>query len=594
MLVVTCVYLCIELLLLLIDETELERYAKGCLSCKHYEECKQVCHHILKCKHLDESQRISAIMIFIEAEYFLYQQEEKWYLTYKDVLMKEKMLYLKESKLQRAKTIIEYIYKYNALLNVDKFPMYLDIALMECIRFNELQNIKCCVLCLKQGQKLQRSHIIPRSILQCFRKAVQQYSGNIAFEMDNPFTHSYGMLFTDKTLAKYMLCKSCEAILNDNGEQHFYQNFFQKIYDPVNEDCLSRAHEISYTHWLYHFSIGIIFRCIAAFTGIPSVVNDHEVYSLFTCCRKFLLNEELPTGCLPAIYIFINQTVPLLKPEQEWLYETLVGPALFSVSKLRLSDGMSSSYPLAHFILAKIGIINFVVDLSLAKDADLGLHQVNPRGRLFKVPIEHERYLLPGIEKVYSKVSKQQKRRLQDSMYRKHPHAPKELDGNSYLSFKKSYKLTLGIDSDLKNVEKEAKRINIMCLPSTFVVDPNRAIVEFPSPYSLLIHYFIDYSDEIPHYNAMLFIGIKKLKPFFVFYEEGPPEESLCFGCTFSQSDYSIEEYITDVPLSAFNSSVVGRIKELATKFIPFIIRNAVSNSGFSSLHSLFYHYHYK
>ena len=580
--------------MLLIDTTELEKYAKGCLSCKHYEECKQVCHHILKCKNLDESQQISAIMILIEAEYFLYQQEEKWYLTYKDILMKAKMLYLKQSQLQRAKIIIKYIYKYNVLFNVDKFSMYLDIALMECIRFNELQELNCCILCLKKGQKLKRSHIIPRSILQCFRKAVQQYSGNIVFGMDNPLTHSYGMLFTDKTLAKYMLCNSCEAILNVNGEQHFYENFFQKIYNPVYEDCLSRTHEISYTHWLYHFCIGIIFRCISAFTGIPSVVNDHEVYSLFTCCRKFLLNEELPTDSLPAIYIFINQTVPLLNSEQQWLYETLVGPALFSVSKSRLSDGTPSPCPLVHFILAKIGIINIVVDLSLTKDADPGLYQVNPHGGLFKVPIEHERYLLPGIEKVYSKVSKQHKRRLQDSMFKKHPQAPKELEGTFYLNFKKSYKLTLGIDSDQKNIKKETKRVNIMCLPSAFVIDPNRAIVEFPSPYTLLIHYFIDFSDDIPNYNAMLFIGIKKLTPFFVFYEEEPPERSLCFGCTFLLSDYSIEEYITDVPLKAYDSSVVERVKELAAQFIPIVVKNAVSNSGFSSLNSLFYHYHYK
>lgn len=562
---------------------------------KHFDECKQVCHHLLKSEHLDKAQRISVIKILIKAEFSLYEQENKWYLTYKDIFPKEKVLYLKESKLQRAKVIIEYINEYKIQAIDNKFVMYLDIAMMECTRFNELQELNCCMLCLKQGQKLQRSHIIPKSILHNFRKAIKQYSGNIAFQLINSFTHSSEKLFTDKTLTKYMLCKKCEAILNVNGEQPFYQNFFQTIYNPVIEDCLSLAHEVLYEKWLYHFSIGIIFRCIAAFTGIPYVVNDDIVYNLFTCCRKYLLNEELSVQCLPAVYIFINQASPLLESDQQWLHQTLVGPAMFYISKFRAIDGVGSAYPSASFVLAKIGIINIVVDLSLADN--LQLSQVNPLGGLFKVPTEHERYLLPGIREVYSLHSKQCKERFENSMYRKNPYAPKVIDGKNYISFKKSFKIDLGIDSDNKIIQSRMKKVAVKCLPSNFILDHNHGVVEFPSPYTLLLHYNSAFSDAdgiADHdYNIMLFIGIKKLKLFFVFYEDCS-EHSLCFGCTFSHNDYSIEEYITDAPLNTYDLSIVERIKELSTQFIPIAIRNAIMHCGFSSLHSLLYQYQYK
>ena len=512
-------------------------------------------------------------------------------LIYKDIFPKEKVLFLKESKLQRAKSIIEYINNYDMFAVSDKITMYLDIAMMECVRFNELQKLNCCMLCLKQGQKLQRSHIIPRSILLNFRKAVKQYSGNVAFQLANPMTNSYEQLFTDKTLTKYMLCKSCEAVLNIDGEQLFYQNFFQKIYDPLNEDCLSLAHEIPYKQWLYYFSIGIIFQSISAFTGIPYVLNDSEVYNLFTCCRKYLLKEEIPVQCLPAVYIFINQTTLLLESEQQWLHETLVGPAMFSISRFQLSDGVAGAYPFAHFILAKVGIINIVVDFSLAKDPRLS--QINPDSGLFKVPAEDERHLLPGIKKIYDVVSRRQRIRFQNSMYKKHPFAPKAIDGNSYLNFKKSFKLNFGVDSDQKNIKMEMKEEIVKCLPASFILDRSCGIVEFPSPYILLLHYNIVFSEDMEDYQAIIFIGMQKLKPFFVFYEENSGQ-SISFGCTFSQSDYSVEEYLTDVPLHTYDSAIVERMKELSMQFIPNAIQNTLINCGFSSLDSLVFQYHYK
>ena len=153
--------------------------------------------------------------------------------------------------------------------------------------------------------------------------------------------------------------------------------------------------------------------------------------------------------------------------------------------------------------------------------------------------------------------------------------------------------MDLAIDSDQQNIKMEMKEETVKCLPASFILDRSPGIVEFPSPYVLLLHYNITFSEDIDDYQAIIFIGMQKLKPFFVFYEESSGQ-SLSFGCTFSQSDYSVEEHITDVPLHTYDSAIVERVKELCMQFIPNVIQSTLLNCGFSSLDSLLYQYHYK
>ena len=564
-----------------------------------------MCQHILMLEQCDKGVQHLLISLLVKSDYQLYLQENRWYLTYKDVLSEQNVHHLKELKLQRAKVIIEQFTKYSIPIDDPELSMYLDIAMMECICFNELHKVNRCILCLKQFRKLQRSHIVPKSILQNFRKAMKQYSGNMLFQVDSTVTHAGSKYFSDKTLTRYMLCVDCEAILNVNGEELFYKHFFQRIYDPSNEDCLNLSYKIPYGNWLYHFCIGFIFRGISAFTGIPGISNFHDVYNIFTYCRKYLLNKELSIECLPSVHIFVNQTTALL---EEWLQETLVGPALFHFSKSKLDDGVSKPYPVAQFFLAKVGIINIVANFIPAGDTEIT--QIDPNGGVYDVPINDQRYLLPGIKKAYSLFSSHHRKSFQNSLFKSDPYAPKSRgDNDVYMHERKSYKLAGSIDSDKERLQKQLEAegtLFMKCLPPNFKLDHARGIVEFPPPYTFLLHFNISLPEvlDMPEnpdisFNSteVLFIGVKQVDqhvvPFFVLYEHDP-KQCFYFGFVFSPDDYSVKDHISDVPLDSYPASLAERIKEICVKFVPNAIPLAIKSCGFSNIHSLLYHYSHK
>jgi len=547
--------------------------------------------------------------LLVKSDYKLYEQENRWYLTYKDVLSEKNVYHLKELKLQRAMVIIEHFTKYSIPIDNHELTMYLDIAMMECIRFNELHRINRCMLCLKQCRKLQRSHIVPKSILQNFRKAMKQYSGNMLFQVDSTITQASGKYFSDKALTRYMLCVDCEAILNVNGEELFYKNFFQKIYDTSNEDCLNLSYQIPYEKWLYHFCIGFIFRGISAFTGIPGICNFNDIYNVLTSCRKYLLNKQLSKEHLPSMHIFINQTTPLLESEQGWLQETLVGPAIFHFSESKLDDGISAPYPIAQFFLAKVGIINIVANFIPARDTEIT--QIDPNGGIYDVPINDQRYLLPGIKEAYSLFSSQQRQSFQNSLFRSDPYAPKSIGGDKdiFMDVRKSYKLAGGIDSDKERLQDQLETegtLFMKCLPPNFTIDPVRGIVRFPPPYIYLLHFNVhlpEVFDASENHDVcfksteVLFIGVKHVEqhlvPFFVLCEHDP-KQCFYFGYMFSPDDYSIKEHISDVPLDSYPTSLAERIREICVVFVPNVIPLAINSCGFSNIHSLLYHYRHK
>ena len=486
-----------------------------------------------------------------------------------------------------------------------ELSMYFDIALMECIRFNELHKVNRCVLCLKQCWKLQRSHIVPKSILQNFRKAMKQYSGNMLFQVDSTITQAGGKYFSDKTLTRYMLCGDCEANLNVNGEEQFYKHFFQKIYDPSNENCLDLSYQISYENWLYHFCIGLIFRGISAFTGIPQVCNFSDIYNTFTYCRKYLMNTDLPKDFLPSVFVFINPTST--ESEQNWLQEILVGPGIFYFSKNNLDDGVSTPHQVAQFFLAKIGIINIVTSFIPAGDTVIA--EINPNGGVYNVPNNEQRHLPAGIKEAYSFFSSQQRQSFQNLLFKSDPYAPKSLSSNDmYADERKSYKLAYSIDRDKEKVQEQLEaegNLFMNCLPPNFTLDWVHGIVKFPSPYVYLLHYCINLPEDLDvsenpnssYYYEILFIGVKHLdqcvQPLFVLCEHDP-KQCFCYGFVFSPDDYSIIEHISDVPLDSYPTPLADRIKEICAAFIPIVVPLAIKACGFSNVHSLLYHYCHK
>jgi len=590
---------------MLIGLHELVRYAEGCYEHQHFDECKQVCLHILALEQYDKQQQNLLISLLVRSDYKLLQKENRWYLTYKDILSEKNVHHLKELKLQRAMVIIKHFTKYSIPINDHKLTMYLDIAMMECIRFNELLKVNRCMLCLKQCQKLQRSHIIPKSILQNFRKAMKQYGGNMLFQVDSTITQGGSKYFSDKTLTRYMLCGDCEAILNVNGEELFYKKFFQKIYDPSKENL---SYQIPYENWLYHFCIGFIFHGISAFTGIPGICNFNDIYNIFTNCRKYLLNEQLSKEFLPSVHIFINKTTALLDSEQGWLQETLVGPAIFHFSENELDGSSSEPYPIARFFLAKVGIINIVANFIPASNTEIT--QIDPNGGLYVVPSNDQRYLLPGIKEAYNLFSSSHRQHFQNSLFKSDPYAPKSIgDKDVYTDIRKSYQLAGGIDRDKERLQEQLETegtLFMKCLPPNFTIDCVRGIVRFPFPYVYLLHFNVNLPEvlDVPKncdvslkFTEVLFVGAKHVGqhvvPFFVLCEYGP-KQSFYYGFVFSPDDYSVKEHISDVPLDSYPTSLAERIKEICAEFIPVVIPLAVNSCGFSNIHSLLYHYSHK
>ena len=567
-----------------------------------------MCQRVLACNDLDVTHMNLATLLLGKAVFKLYQEENKLYLAYKESFSKRELHMWEESQSLKVKSVI-WCYNKADALHDDELAMQFDMAMMECIcGKNDLHQLSRCMLCLKGGQKLKRSHIIPKSVLDNFRKAVKQYKGNKLFQLSSALKSSQfeSKYFSDKTLTRYMLCEQCEALLNVGGEQPFYKDFFKKIYDPLNPECLTITHALSYKEWLYHFCLGYIFRGIAAFIGIPDVTNAVEFYTLFKLCRQYLLNKELEPKLLPKVHIFINPTSPPLEYRQHWTQEVLVGPAAFYFADRTLLDGVVSHYPEVHFFIAKVGIICILVRFSPSEGFELPMTSlIDPSGGTFVVPAEHERsvHLPLGIKELYSSCSQDERKRIQESMFRNDKFAPIPIDEGSITkySLRENFKLTEALTIDKQLFQEQAEKdggLFLKCLPQQFSLNHRHREVRFPATYKHLLHHHLHICEENINHHITIFIGIKHspdeiLEPFVVYYEY-MPKQSFCFGCTISPQDCSVQQYISDMPLEGYPQSVAERVKELAVMALPSLVPFAVKEGGFANLHSLLYHYKFK
>lgn len=547
-------------------------------------------------------QSACANVLLAKSVFQMYLTEHHLNLPDKDSFTPKETHMWKESMYQKVKTVANCLFRDDLYKTDHELAMFLDISMMECVQGkNKLHEIGHCMLCLKHCNKLIQSHIMPRSILEKFRRAVGKYKGNRIFQVStDPMKY-----FTDKTLTRNLLCESCEALLNISGEQNFYEDFFEEIYDASDSDCLSLAQTLQYGEWLYHFFIGFIFRGIAAFIGIPNVVNHKEVYELFSICRKFLLKQDLlPSEALPDFHMFINPTSPPSEYKSQWNYTTLVGPGNFHAACSCLSDEDASHCPTIHYIFAKIGVINVVVKLSPAMGVELpNSSLISPSGGTFKVPSDEERvFLLPqGIKNLYTLISQEHREIFQDSIFRKDSQAPmsetlkKDIDAQ----YRSSFGLSSAMDIDKlefqQRIEKEGA-LSLKCLPPQFILDQKAGEVHFPPPFMNLLHYHT----ALPEHNFAItvFIGVKNMpngraEPFVV-YHESVPKQVLYFGYTFNLKDCAVNEYISELPLQDYPEPIADRIQQLSKDFMPHFIPIAIEKCGFLCMESLMYHYEYK
>ena len=583
------------------DVSDLIKYAQECYDYKYYDECERVCsfllHEVLNDVHARHVSILSAKSIFK-----LYMNEKRLFSSVKDTLMPKELYSWKESMYQKVKKVIDFLFKEDLYQTDKELAMFLDVSMMECIQGdNRLHEVGRCMLCLKHCKKLIRSHIIPRSILENFRKSIARYRGNRIFKVSTD-PEKY---FTDKTLTRNLLCKDCESLLSTGGEQDFSEKFFKEIYKLSDPDSLSLANEIQYGTWLYHFFIGFLFRGIAAFAGIPNVVNDEEVYELFIIFRKLLLKQALlPSEVLPNLHVFINPTSPPSEYKTQWNHATLVGPASFHMSSNQLSDENVSHCPKVHFIMAKIGIITVIVKLSPALNTELSMTSViSPSFGKFKIAADEERSLLlpKGVKDLYTKMSLQSRKEFQDSIFRRDKFAPipNTLEVDMDIQHKRSFMLSKAINLDKLEFQEKIEvdgGLFLKCLPHQFKLDEKKGEVHFPTPFVKVLHYRLELSDQ--NYAITLFVGISQMpskaaKPFIIYYE-AVEKQILCFGYTFNLENYTVNEYISEIAMDEYPESIAKRIQELCEHVVPHLIPAAVEKCGFSDVKSLMYHYQHK
>ena len=570
------------------DVSDLLEYANECYEHYKYDECLYSCNKLLSQELLEPSVGDQVEVLKCKALYKVFQREsrllqmERGVLSSKEFHMREKSCYDK---------LREVISCLSAALDKGSIDyegrICLDYGLIDLVRgTNELDKFGRCMLCLKQRDDIRRSHIVPRSILEVFRTGFVQHHGNKGLIVAGAQSSKAQLYHSEKTITKFMLCADCEMLLNQDGEQDFFNNFFSKIYNPSNTEALTVGQEISYEGWLYHFCIGLLFRVIAGFIGIPAVMNHEEVYSLFKLCRMFILDRSLLPS-LPKVHLFIN---PMKVPHEyrnEWINEALVEPAFFDLPNVRLNNGNTCFFPEAHFLIAHLGILNVVVTFSPACDVSMPEQFiVHPNGGVYQIPPEEQRlkFLPEGLKITFSRISENIKDDMTNFLFRREKPFPPVVSKTTENSQESMVGLVEAINADFSLLMKcSESRVNY--LPISFHIDHVTKIFQLPPGYSLMVHATISVEAQASHFTY--FIGIFNSQQPFVIVYKSSTSETKCFGCLVSEDDLTVKEYISGIPLKS-HPSIVQQLNTLTATFsdiLPIILRT----KGFKDMKMLIY-----
>ena len=151
----------------------------------------------------------------------------------------------------------------------------------------------------RRKEKLAKSHICPKAILENFAKAAGAPESGKAFFLSWPWQKMYtGTLKSAGEMTIRVLCHNCEMILS-KSECKYLPYFFRKLYDIETPDSIVSEHTIEYQDWLHQFCVGLIFRgmTLQYSGGRDEFVNEDEVHSLLLQCRNALPypgSEDVP------------------------------------------------------------------------------------------------------------------------------------------------------------------------------------------------------------------------------------------------------------------------------------------------------------
>ena len=485
----------------------------------------------------------------------------------------------------------------------------LDIAMMDVIRgLNELYKVTHphCMLCLQTDVSLQKSHVYPRSLLKLIADTTEEREGGKVFTMANALSPKWHYHYSSpKDVRFFMLCSKCEDVVNKGGENDFFQNFFSQLYDSNGPCQLMEDTTVAYGPWLYNFCIGLVFRCIAATTGIPEVVNKYEIYDLFLNCRKFLLSsEKLNEDALPSVYFFVNSIEVPQQYEHCCIQEALTSPGYCTIQTTDLSEGHHTRPLKGHYILVHCGIINVLIKFSPANEALLPCNwKINPQAGEYTVPAEinKDKYIPEGVWTAFEEISKSFYDHITKSLFRKKDKPPREIksqssEGVEYQHIKHS---TWNLPESYLDSPKSNTVISM--LPAGFEIDCISSEVVLPQGYSLLLHstFVSATTDEA---NITLLIGIKenaksidldKLVPFVVLCRLASIGAFFVgYSISFDKDIYQYSSLCETDLVHA--SDEIQRAEKDAKSFIINSLPNALREKGFVNLKSLMYNHIHK
>ena len=486
--------------------------------------------------------------------------------------------------------------------NLDEESLkFLDISLMDISREgNEsLKKYRYCLLCKKRKSELQHSHVLPKAILECFTASMGQMHGKKAFKVINFPMKKRFRYFTSKELAFYTFCKDCEKIFNDQGEKGFL-NYFKEIYDPEDIDSLTKQHKLVYGTWLYHFCMSLLFRGIATCTGIPDYMDSSQVYQFFLKCRKFLTNEyTLESPELPTIFLLFNPTTVPQEYELQVLNQVLVSPGFFFCDSLSLANGSKVEPPVAQFLVAHVGIMNILVVLTSLDEIELDdKHRVLPSGGTTLVPHDSERPVPKGIWEMFSSLSSDFRKQMQESFFHKKDVQPipiQTAETEAEVHTQEAFKI---VSARLKDsllfadqCEQESSAV-LNLLPEMFVIRKESSVVSLPSDHHLLLHFHTSDQNEK---GSTALIGLvsgkgQPVKPFVIHYSFSPTS-IFCVGFYLSPEG-EVEKVICDSPLEEY-PTVMSLVEEVQ-KSIPTALPVILNAKGFVNMKSLIYHFQHR
>ena len=569
-----------------------------------FSDCIQMAEKITAlAKDKDQNMFLSALVYKAKCMYRMYRQKLNLY-----ELLCEQDAKKYRTIMDNVKTVIEILgMALDQNVIDDEGKKFLDIAMMNLVRgSNELNKLKYsrCMLCLRGNRKLQKSHIYPRAGLKTFSGSVERREGGKLFTVVNAPPKWQYQYWSPKTVTFFMLCSECENIINTRGERDFHQHFFLSLYDNDNPQSFLEEKQIHYGPWLYHFCISLIFRGLASGAGVPEVVNDDEIYDLFTTCRNFLLNVAGNGSNHPTLYVFIN---PAEVPDE---YNTTIlpgalnAPGFFTIQTEDLIEGLSLPPTNAHFAVAHFGKINILYKFSPSADATLPTEwKISPLCGTYNIPQESTRAIgiPPGVWKMFEAISKMWHSHIFGSLFLKKDKPPRELQVTTKAIGARAdhdvaehphiqaFSGSVAMNEDYLN---NPTIFNVLSLlPDGFQIDYKSGKVVLPNPFIILTHHTYTKSDEDDGTVITLFVGIRQdqKKPIIIlcrFVAQG----GFYVGYAVNDCDTLTLENLCETDLKQY-PEVMQIASQNAEEFITTCLPQSLRRKGFNNLQCVLHFY---